>query len=88
MAEPTPVLDAVYPIPQSLVHDRRGSFEMESPIHGIYDISHDRCDTPEKLFGWLEHLSHKRWVTRDHLRDLIECAAHRFPKAIRIERGL
>lgn len=28
-----------------------------------YVISWDRCATPALIFGWIEHLSRKRWCT-------------------------
>ena len=38
---------------------------------GAYHVPKDRCDTPEKLLGWIYHLCEKGWVTRTHVRHLI-----------------
>ena len=31
------------------------------PNHGNYQIGLDQVDTPEKLLGWINHLSLKNW---------------------------
>lgn len=36
-----------------------------------YPIDRDRCDTPEKVLGWVLHLSEKKWVTPRMLREFI-----------------
>lgn len=39
-----------------------------------YDIERSRMDSPEKLLGWIRHLSQKGWVTTDHIHALIDAA--------------
>jgi hypothetical protein len=46
-------------------------------IDGHYWIDFDRCDTPEKILGWAEHLAEKTWVNTTLLRTFIRSAAHR-----------
>ena len=48
-----------------------------------YYISLDRCDTPEKILGWCEQLSHKTWITKDRLLWFMQIAF----KQIGIEVG-
>lgn len=45
-----------------------------------YDIALDRCNTPEKVLGWVYHLSEKTWITSDHIRAFIKmaCREHGF----------
>lgn len=45
---------------------------------GEYEIEASRANTPEKLLGWLMHLSEKSWFTGDHLESLIATAAAHF----------
>ena len=44
-----------------------------SGSHG-YCIEHNRMDTPQKVLGWICHLSKKTNVKKDHIRFLIEAA--------------
>ena len=39
-----------------------------------YPIEYKRMNTPEKLIGWIYHLTKKGNVTREHLKSLIEVA--------------
>ena len=32
-----------------------------------YHIALERCNSPEKILGWTEHLGHKTWITKNHL---------------------
>jgi hypothetical protein len=41
-----------------------------------YEIEYDRMNTPRKVLGWVRQLSDKKWVTRDHIRVLIEMAQY------------
>ncbi len=41
-----------------------------------YNIALSRCDTPEKLLGWIRHLSKKTWLTMDMLDRFISEACH------------
>ena len=43
-----------------------------------YEFQLDRCDTPEQLMGWVHQLSHKMWVTRDHIDSLVCTIANHF----------
>lgn len=43
-----------------------------------YEFSLSRCDTPERLIGWVHQLSHKMWVTRDHIDSLVCTIANHF----------
>lgn len=36
-----------------------------------YDIEWSRCNTPQKLIGWIRHLSEKNWFTHDVCNDFI-----------------
>ena len=40
-----------------------------------YNIALSRCDTPEKLLGWVWHLCEKTWITRKVLCRFIEVAS-------------
>ena len=31
----------------------------------------DRCNTPEKLINWIDHLSKKRWCTTNMIREIV-----------------
>ena len=44
------------------------------PGRNTYPIEHNRMDTPEKVLGWVYHLSKKGMVTTAHLRAFIEVA--------------
>jgi len=46
--------------------------------NGTYEIDVSRANTPEKLLGWLMHLSSKTWFTGDHLESLIAVASSHF----------
>jgi hypothetical protein len=39
-----------------------------------YDIVRSRINSPEKLLGWIRHLSKKGWITTDHIHVLIDAA--------------
>lgn len=47
-------------------------------VAGEYCIELNRCDTPEKLLGWVHRLCEKAWVTPQILARFIELvtAAH------------
>ena len=47
---------------------------------GGYDywIAEDRLDTPEKLLGWVQHLSGKIWMNPLRIRRLVEKVSSRF----------
>ena len=45
-----------------------------SPNGAGYPIEYKRMNTPEKLIGWIYHLTKKSNVTREHLKSLIEVA--------------
>ena len=34
---------------------------------GEYSIELDRCNTPEKILGWMIHLGTKPWITKMHM---------------------
>jgi len=36
-----------------------------------YPIPIDRCDTKEKLIGWIDYISQKEWATTLHIHQLI-----------------
>jgi hypothetical protein len=40
-----------------------------------YPVEADRCDTPEKILGWVVHLSAKPWFTTKHLQLFVKYAA-------------
>lgn len=50
-----------------------------------YCVPLDRCDTPEKLLGWLRHLSEKNWITPKHLRELLDHAHVR--RGVAVDHG-
>lgn len=39
-----------------------------------YEIALDRCDTPEKILHWVEHLALKNWVDTRLLRNFVNTA--------------
>lgn len=39
-----------------------------------YDIEFTRCNTPEKILGWIDHLSIKIWMTPEKMREFIRLA--------------
>lgn len=39
-----------------------------------YHIEKSRCDTHAKILGWVQHLSHKNWVTTKILGDFVSIA--------------
>lgn len=39
-----------------------------------YNIEISRCDTAEKLLGWVHHLTEKTWMTNEAMRSFIEIA--------------
>ena len=39
-----------------------------------YPIEHSRMNTPQKVLGWVYHLTKKLNVTKEHLRGFIEAA--------------
>lgn len=39
-----------------------------------YDIELDRCDTPEKILAWVDHLTEKTWMTNDMFSEFIGVA--------------
>ena len=39
-----------------------------------YPIEHSRMNTPEKVLGWIHHLTSKQNVTRRHIRAFIKAA--------------
>ncbi len=43
-----------------------------------YDFKLGRIDTPQKLLGWVHHLTEKVWFDRLVARELIEKVADRF----------
>jgi hypothetical protein len=43
----------------------------------IYEIAADRVTSPEMVMRWIEHLSGKTWVTKQHLREFVRvCSDH------------
>ena len=40
-----------------------------------YNIELSRCDSPEKLLGWIRHLTEKTWLTMDMLDRFISVAS-------------
>ena len=52
-----------------------------------YPIDLGRCDTPEKVLAWCEHLSHKNWVDQRMLREFIQLAARCNP-GVQIDRHM
>lgn len=40
-----------------------------------YYIDLQRCNTPEKILGWLVHLSEKTWIEKKHLVKFCKLAA-------------
>ena len=42
-----------------------------------YNIELNRCDTPEKLLGWIMHLAGKTWITKSILRGFINAACNK-----------
>lgn len=44
----------------------------------VYDIDLTRCDTPEKILSWVQHLSDKSWVSPRTLSGFVAnaCAYH------------
>lgn len=40
-----------------------------------YNIELCRCDSPEKLLGWIRHLTEKTWLTMDMLDRFISVAS-------------
>lgn len=48
----------------------------------LYEIPIDRCKTPQRLIGWLLHLSEKGWFTQEHARQLMEAFEDKFPTKV------
>jgi hypothetical protein len=46
-------------------------------LDGWYHIDIERVNTKESLLSWICHLLQKKWVTRDHLRWLVEIASEK-----------
>ncbi len=44
-------------------------------VSGRYEIALDRCDTPERLLGWIVHLCEKTWMTNAAMRRFIMLSA-------------
>jgi len=42
-----------------------------------YWIAFDRCDSPEAILRWVNHIIPKNWVTKDVIEVFISCAMHR-----------
>jgi hypothetical protein len=47
-------------------------------LRGDYPISLSRCDTAEKILGWLLHLSEKNWFDRGFQTKFVSMLVHRF----------
>lgn len=41
-----------------------------------YEIEYDLMDTPGKVFGWIRQLADKKWVTIEHIAELISTAEY------------
>lgn len=41
-----------------------------------YNIELNRCDTPAKLLGWIQHLTEKSWLTMGMLDRFVSRASH------------
>ncbi len=54
-----------------LVKETKTTIKLVTPFGNYYEIERSRANTPEKLLGWIAHLSEKTWVTPEHIRQLI-----------------
>lgn len=43
-----------------------------------YCIHWERIDSEHKLLAWINHLTEKNWVTRQHINELIEVVRYHF----------
>jgi hypothetical protein len=68
----------------SYVRETEDLFILLDRQHDFYEypISKERVRTPEHILGWVEHLSEKGWVTRDHLKVFVACASRHLRLAI------
>jgi hypothetical protein len=41
-----------------------------------YEIEYDRMDSPAKVLGWIRQLADKKWVTCEHIAELIATAEY------------
>jgi hypothetical protein len=41
-------------------------------VHYEYSIQISRCNTHEKILGWVYHLTEKTWMSRDILRYFVQ----------------
>lgn len=87
MAEiiPPTKLAELYGSTKAVVREENGCFELKTPSGYWYQVDCNRCDSTEKLLGWILHLAPKKWVTHSHIEELILRASDKFP-AIKIVR--
>ena len=45
-------------------------------VNDGYEIHKDKLDTPEKIIGWVMHLTGKQWFTSLHLQRFLRLATH------------
>lgn len=43
-------------------------------IDGRYPVPRDRCRTYHEILGWVLHVSQKKWMDRESIRQFIEAA--------------
>lgn len=63
------------PPPSSVVKVEDGFIVFLESAHAHYDIDLKRCDTKDKLLGWVMHLSMKNWVTAKTIHQFVAVAA-------------
>ena len=54
-------------------------------IDGHYGIGADRIDTPQKVLGWIIHLTEKNWITTQHIHEIIR--NHELTRLKNVDRG-
>lgn len=42
-----------------------------------YQIDFDRCNTVEKIMGWMNHLAEKTWMTKEMLNVFVQLSLER-----------
>lgn len=60
---------------ENYIRDKGEYIELLIYPHGRgYPIENNRIDKPEKVLGWIHHLTEKEAVTKEHIREFIEMA--------------
>lgn len=63
-------------VPRSRTKTETGYFAIDTGTYE-YRIDFGRCNTVEKIIGWMNHLSEKTWMTKEMLNVFVQMTLSR-----------